>query len=429
MTRLLLAAGALLLLVPEPATAQDDAIAESRSHYREAARAYEARDWRTFLDHARRAQALRPAHGGYTYALASAYALTGDTAGAFGSLRRFAAMGYTAELAADSDFAALRGAAAYAELERRLRANREPVVRGTVGFELPELDLLAEGVAYDPREGAFFVSGVHQRKIVRRTADGRVTDFARLEADGLGTPLGIRVDPGRRVLWVAAAALPQMRGYTPADSSHSALLRYRLADGRLTGRYPVPADGRAHVLGDVVVTGGGDVIVSDSRAPVLYRLRSGGEALEPLIESPLLTSAQGLALLPGDTTLYVADYSRGILRVDLASRTLTPLPAPDTVTTLGIDGLYYLDGTLIGIQNGVAPHRVVRLALARDGRAVTGLEVLERAHPRHDEPTLGVMVGRELYYVANSQYERFGRDGQVSAPDRLRPPTILRLRL
>lgn len=426
-TSLALLAAALL---PAAVRAQErDSVADSRTHYREAVRAYQAHDYPAFLEHARLAQTLRPTHGGVTYALASAYALTGDTAGALGSLRRYAALGYTADLAADSDFVAIRGTPGLAEVERRLQENRAPVLRGSLAFELPERDLLVEGVAYDSREGSFYVSSVHRRKIVRMTPDGRFADFALLEREGDGAPLGLRVDPVRRVLWVATAAMPQMRGYAPADSGRSALLRYDLDRGTLTGRYPVPGDGRAHVLGDVEIARGGEVYASDSRAPVIYRLAPGGRALEPLVESPLMTSAQGLALAPDGRTLFVADYSRGILRIDLASRSVAPVPAPDTVVALGIDGLYYLDQSLVGIQNGMAPHRVVRLRLSPGGERITGAEVLERAHPRHAEPTLGVVVGRDLYYVANSQYERFGEGGTVAAPDSLAPPVVLRLRL
>ena len=424
---------ALLLLVPALASAQapaaSDPIADSRAHYRQAVQAYQARDYPAFLDHARRAQALRPAHGGVTYALASAYALTGDTAAALAALRRFGAMGYAAEVAADSDFAALRGNPALADIERRLLQNREPLVRGAAAFELPERDLLAEGVAYDPREGTFYVSAVHRRKIVRMTPDGRFADFATLEGGESGAPLGIRVDPVRRVLWVASAPMPQMRGYSPADSGRSALLRYELDTGRLTGRYPVPADGRAHVFGDLVIARGGEVYVSDSRAPVIYRLRPDAESLAPLVESPLLVSAQGLALAPDERSLFVADYAGGILRVDLADRAVSAIPAADTVAPLGIDGLYYVNGGLVGIQNGVTPHRVLRLHLSATGDRIDGAEVLERAHPRYQEPTLGVVVGRDLYYVANSQYERFTQDGRVAQPDSLKRPLVLRLRL
>jgi hypothetical protein len=105
------------------------------------------------------------------------------------------------------------------------------------------------------------------------------------------------------------------------------------------------------------------------------------------------------------------------------------LPCPDTLAALGIDGLYWLDAKLIGIQNGMDPARVLRLTLGPKGDRLTQAEVLERAHPLHADPTLGTIVGRDLYYIANSQWERFGEDGTDAAPDSLKPPTVLRLRL
>ncbi len=118
-----------------------------------------------------------------------------------------------------------------------------------------------------------------------------------------------------------------------------------------------------------------------------------------------------------------------MLRVDLASRRVTQIETADTVLTLGIDGLYFYRGALIGIQNGVEPHRVTRYSFDRRGERLIRQQVLERAHPRYDEPTLGVLVGGELYYVGNAQWERFGEDGRVAAPDSLARPVVLRLRL
>ena len=55
--------------------------------------------------------------------------------------------------------------------------------------------------------------------------------------------------------------------------------------------------------------------------------------------------------------------------------------------------------------------------------------MLERARPDYAEPTLGVVVGQDLFYLAASQWERFRDDGTIDAPDTLRPPLVLRLRL
>jgi hypothetical protein len=70
---------------------------------------------------------------------------------------------------------------------------------------------------------------------------------------------------------------------------------------------------------------------------------------------------------------------------------------------------------------------VVRFTLGPAGDRLLGAEVLERAHPRYQEPTLGVLVSGALYYVANAQWERFGDDGRVA--ESLERPVVLRLPL
>lgn len=401
----------------------------SRAAYARAVEAYKAHDVPAFLRYAVEAQRLRPKHGATTYALASAYAMAGDTAAALEALRRFAALGFTADIAADADLAPLRSSPAYDSLRAALGRNAAPIARAAPAFTLPERDLLTEGIAYDARSRAFFVGSVHRRKILRVDRDGRVTDFVHPGADLPWAPLGMRADPTRHALWVAATAVPQSDGFDPADSLRSGLFRFDLGSGALTGRFPIPDDGAPHALGDLAISRTGDVYASDSRAPWIYRVAAGADTLERFTTSRLLLSAQGLAFDAAERTLYVADYARGILRLDLAAREVHLLDTAEGVMALGIDGLYFDRGWLVGVQNGVAPARVVRLRLSASGERVEALEVLERARPDYAEPTLGVIVGRDLFYVANSQWERFREDGTIDAPDRLQPPLVLRLRL
>src|SRR6476469_8068621 len=128
---------ALAWVAPRSAIAQDDPVLASRAAYQQAVKAYEAHDVPAFLAHARDAQRLRPDHGGVTYALASACAMSGDTAGAFAMLRRFARLGYTADVMADSDLASLRSLPAFEAIRRALHRNAEPVMRSQAGFTLP----------------------------------------------------------------------------------------------------------------------------------------------------------------------------------------------------------------------------------------------------------------------------------------------------
>lgn len=409
--------------------AQADPVLASRAAFQQAVKAYDAHDLPGFLRYATEAQRLRPSHGGALYALASAQALAGDTGAALAALHRFAALGYTADVAADSDFVSLRGSPVFEDLHRTIERNRAPVAPGQPAFTLPERDLLTEGIAYDPVTKSFFVGSVRHRKILRVDVHGHAGEFVSSARDGLWAPLGMRVDPARRVLWVAAAAVPQMVGYGPPDSLRSGLFRFDLATGALTGRFLIAADGKPHALGDLTITRAGDVYATDSRGPVVYRVPAGADSLERFVESPLLLSAQGLALDREERTMYVADYARGLLRVDLATRDVRLLPVDDGVLALGIDGLYMTGHDLVAIQNGVTPARVVRLVLDARGDRIARSDVLERARPDYAEPTLGVIVGRDLFYVANSQWERFRDDGGIDAPERLQEPLVLRLRL
>ena len=420
---------ALAWAAPARAATQDDPVLASRAAFQQAVKAYQAHDVPAFLAHAREAQRLRPDHGGVTYALASACAMSGDTAGAFAMLRHFARLGYTADLMADSDFVSLRSLPAFAAIRRSLARNAEPVVRSQPAFTLPERDLLTEGIAYDPRTGDFLVGSVHHRKILRVERSGRVSQFVAPARDGLWAPLGMRADSARGMLWVATTALPQMVGYDTADAGRSGLYAFDLATGALRGRYLLSPDGSPHALSDVVISRAGDVYASDSRAPVIYRLSAGADTLKEFLRSPLLLSAQGMAFDPTERVMYVADYARGLLRVDLATREIEPVPAADGVVALGIDGLYAVGEDLVGVQNGVAPSRVVRLHLDGDGRRILAANVLERARPDYAEPTLGVVVKGALYYVANSQWERFRVDGTIDAPGELTAPLVLRLPL
>jgi hypothetical protein len=56
------------------------------------------------------------------------------------------------------------------------------------------------------------------------------------------------------------------------------------------------------------------------------------------------------------------------------------------------------------------------------------VEILEKAHHLYREPTLGTVVGDDLFYVAASQWRSFDENHELLV-DRLVKPTILKLRL
>ena len=129
---------------------------------------------------------------------------------------------------------------------------------------------------------------------------------------------------------------------------------------------------------------------------------------------------QGLVADKTGRYLYVSDYVGGLFRIALADNTVERVVADESTSLFGIDGLYRYGNKLIAIQNGIRPHRVIEFALSEDGLEVTDSRVLARNLPDFDEPTLGTIVGDEFFFVANSHWNRFDRDGNL--PDSLAGP-------
>lgn len=407
---------------------QDDALKESRRFAQEAAAAYKEKDYAAYLTKMKRASELRPDHPTLLYNLAGAHAVTGEKREALAALRRVAAMGMAYEAEKDTDFDSIKDSAEFKSILERFAANRLHVGNSAPAFTLREKGLVTESVAYDPLEDRFYISGAYRRKIVRAGRDGEVVDFA-TEREGLWGVLGMKVDARRRHLWVTTGASPQMANYREEENGTSAVFKFDLKTGRLLKKYVLPNRPQPHALGDLVVNARGDVYATDSRTPAVYVIPHERDEIELLTGGAPFVSPQGLDFSPDGRRLFVADYSRGVFALDLKTKQATLLNSPADATLLGIDGLYFHRGSLVAIQNGTRPHRVVRLHLSRNFGAVERVEVLEANHPQFDEPTLGVLVSNDFYYVANSQYGAIGRDGQLAPAEKLREHVILKLKL
>ncbi len=293
--------------------------------------------------------------------------------------------------------------------------------------EIPDSTFWPEAVDYDPLTRSHFVSSVHRGLILRIDSLGRATNFPVPALRG-GAAMGLRVDPARRVLWAAWSGLPQRDGYVAADSTVAAIFEIGIDDGRVRRRWNLPAAPGGHVIGDLAIGPQGDVFFTDSKQPELYRLRPGRDSLET-IRDTLFKSLQGAAPTPDGTTLYLADYSRGLLRLDLRSGVVSRLMTSDGKSARGCDGLMLYRGGLIAIHNGVLPGHVIRIGLDASGSAIASTELIEVDPAIGDEPTVGTIVGDELVFVGTSQWEKHDNNGRLLPNAKLRGIVIVGMKL
>ncbi|HEY7574249.1 MAG TPA: hypothetical protein VIB08_03750 [Thermoanaerobaculia bacterium] len=403
----------------------DDARQKSLEYQRKALDAYKRQDWPAFLENSRQAEALRPGVPRLVYNLACAEARNGHAAEAAKLLESLLDRKIDMGSGEDEDFAAVRDSESFAGVRRRLADLRRPVGSSTVVFRIPEKDLLTEGIAWDARSGSFFVSSVRHRKIVRRTKEGALSDFVPEGRDGLQSVLALLVDGKRGLLWACSAALPQMRGYEKSQEGASAVFAFEIATGRLSKRHAFPSDGKPHAANDLALAANGDLYVSDSLGSGIYRLRAGAAALEEFVAPGVFRSPQGLGFGPGGR-LYVADWVTGLYWLDSEGKR-RDVAGPEDVPLLGIDALVASGGALVVTQNGIAPHRVVRLDLDAAGDRVVAGKILDMNDPEFVEPTLGVVVGGDFCFLGASQWALFDEKTGAADAAKLRDPVLLKV--
>jgi len=406
------------------------ALKSSAALAKEAREAYDKGDRETFRTNYEELVRRRPGDVYLLYNLACGQALTGQSEAAQRTLADIAAHRAWSDFDADDDFASIRQTEGYKKAKATLEAVRTDRVSSgaTRAFVIPEKGLVPEGVAYDPKTRSFFVSSIRKRKILRIGPDGKVTEFVSPARDGLRSAAGLRVDPARRALWVASEAIPSMDGYVKDQPLQAAVFEYDVDTGKLRKEYvPPAAAGDPPGFDDLTVAPDGRVYVNDGFHPRIWTIPPGGE-LSVFVEDDAMGGTQGLALSADGKILYASDY-RGLFAVDVATRRVRRLSVPPELALNGIDGLVSSKGRLIAIQNGVRPHRVIRLDLSPDGLTITGGRILEMNHPDFDEPTLGVAVEDTLYFTADSQGQKFLDEKKPVAPEEMREAIILKLPL
>jgi sugar lactone lactonase YvrE len=288
---------------------------------------------------------------------------------------------------------------------------------------------LPEGIAWDTAANAGYLGSTLQRKVMRLEPGGRAAEFVPPAWDGLLSPLGMHVDRARGLLWVASAAFEFSEGYDDSLAGRSALHAFDLRTGATIASWVSPADSAQHNFNDVAVAPDGRTFVTDASTGAVYSTRGPGSLLEETWSAGSFPGANGITLDASGEHLFVAEYIRGVAVIHLPTATRWRLTHAEHVALAGIDGLYFHEQSLIGVQNYGGLNRVARFTLDGSYREITGTAVLEAWHSDFQEPTTAALVGDRALVLANSQLDMVGPDGAAPPPSALRPVVVLRVKL
>lgn len=300
----------------------------------------------------------------------------------------------------------------------------QAINNGSVFRTLSDARLFPEGITYDARNGTLYVTSVQHRSAVAITRDGVERTLAANAPRDIGGLYGIAIDTSRNKLWATSAQSPATKSWNVADSTLSALIEIDVRSGAIGKRYALTGTSLPPSPGDIALAGNGDVFVGDGQAGVIWWLKRGDSAVR-VLRNRLYRSPQGMVASDDGRYLWIADYSHGLLRTELATGETIRVAPVRGITTVGIDGLVRHGNKFVAVQNASTPGQVLQFELDETGSKMLSASVIDR-NKIGVSPTGGVMVGDDYVYISNTLWDKVGPDGSLPA-DAARSPVLLRV--
>ncbi len=385
---------AALPSLPLPAHSQEKEKEQIKGVLAEPADAAEVREQIAVVE---KLKTVVPDRGAVLFFLSTANQHLGETRETLELLKECLKLREGFDPSGSPSFLGLKGTKEFDDLVAAVRRDFPVVARAQLAFVTEEKDLIPEGLAYDAKQNLFYLGSLNRKKIVKIDAEGRVSDFVPADRYGLLPVLGIRLDPTDGTVWAN----------TFEDAGRTELVHFDSA-GKLLGRF-APKDSAKHGFNDLVVRKNGEVITTDSLSNQVFRFDPRSQAFAPLLVYRMLLYPNGIALADEDRSLYVAD-GVGVVKIDLADNSSRDVDPGPRNTLAGADGLYWHNGSLIAVQNGMGSPRVAAFKLSKDGNRVTQVTVLENRTQFTALPTTGAIRGNDFYFIANSQIDNLNGD-------------------
>jgi hypothetical protein len=354
--------------------------------------------------------------GAALFLLAHDYARLGERAKALDLLRQCLALMEGFDPTGDTVFAELHSDPEFLHLVGSARRRNPAVHRAHVAFTITQKDLFPEGLAVDASKRVFYMGSQYHNKIVSISESGEVTDFVKEGTSDLMPVGGVHVDPTDHSVWCAT---------DPGKKNRSEIVHFD-AQGKLLERY-TPSTPGPHALNDLVLRGGSELYVTDTEGNHVFRFDRKTRRFAELNLGRPVFGPNGITVSDDGNLLYVGD-DLGVVRMDLRTHVARDVKPAAHDTMAGVDGLYWYDDGLVGVEYGTGANRVMRWKLSRDGLEVKSSETLERGTKMVRDPTTGAILNGKFYFMANTGIDNLD-GGKISDPRKLEPLHIAMLPL
>lgn len=261
-------------------------------------------------------------------------------------------------------------------------------------IKFAEKELYPEGIAFDSKADQFLVSSMRHGKIGRVGRDGFYHPF--ISDDMLVSSVGLHIDQARNRLLVAVSDPGVAVGTKKETQAKLAgLAVYDLKSGKRLAYHDLGrlSEG-GHFANDIAVDGGGDIYVTDSFAPNVYKIGKNGKP-SIFVQNDLFKgegfNLNGIVYHPKGYLIVGKSNSGELFKISMKGK-VSRVKVQQSLS--GNDGLVLApDGNLTVIQNSGEISRLV----SPDNWA--SASVASSVKPGLEFPTTGVIAGGSLYVL------------------------------
>ena len=273
----------------------------------------------------------------------------------------------------------------------------------TQRINIPVKGLYPEGTAFNPKNNLFYIGSETEGTIGTVDMDGNYKVF--YADNALKSTYGMKINSKQNRLWVCVSdannskfsdstTFKKMGRVIAIDLSS----RKKVADINLSQLYP-----GKHFINDLAFDDKGNIYLTDSFSPVIYKVDAGGRA-SVFVQSDIFKGSDiglnGIAYNPDGYLIVDNDREGALYKI--------PVGDPSNITKVmvkeffpGSDGLILTDkNTLVLIQNK-SVDKVFQLN-SNDGWSTAKVTASTKATDRFQQPSAGAFANGKLY-VLNSK--------------------------